>query len=771
MGNKQWKCRKQEDDAVIAGDENITQRENMATWHRTDIPLTDVYEIMETLGQGHMGEVYKVRRKVEKRGLHNADTRMKSDSIKVVAVPEGLLEMNDNSERSSGSLSFSSKSSNPFKNRRQKKNDKLKNEETLKKAKAAELEEKERQEESANGSLAESPKHLPKSILRNPLEADPEKVEHLAKLSEDKMNMEDDGDIAPLGLAKTDSFEDPAHSIQQKDGNNFHPHFASLIDCFTPSTNDLSHSEEIIIGGDGSGSGSEHDSDELDKDKDKKSRWVPRRKIRFQRLYACKTIGTDQIKEKELQELLNEIYMMRKMDHPYIIRLYEVYQVKRKIWLVMDLCTGGNLTTRKLKEPEVTVVMEQLLRGIAYLHRRGICHRDLKMENILYEDGSPNSPIRLIDFGLSQTFNKSDSKQKAAAYCLSPEIAGQTGQYTEKSDVWSIGVIAWILLAGDYPFLKTLEDMKDEKRMKALIDADFSFGITWRGRGITSDAKSFVSGCFKKDPKDRWSAIEALEFLQDQWIPKLEEKGALEVEMEEKRIAALPPKKDPKKRPNADIKIKDPSAILGNSLSSKIRKDHDIFDRDIMADIMRFAEYGSLKKTALIALANTMDRKDVGILSELFLMVDTEQTGTISPAELKDAFKKVDMPSLDEERMEKIFAGIDHDMSGQIHFVEFVAALAEGADLVTMDRISDAFDRMDSEGKGYISHDDIKNILGKNYSKEVAEKMIEEGDFKKNGRIDYDEFVTLMLKDNIPEFGTEEDSMLSLSERSIDDHS
>jgi|AntRauTorckE5430_2_1112549.scaffolds.fasta_scaffold05155_2 calcium-dependent protein kinase len=437
----------------------------------------------------------------------------------------------------------------------------------------------------------------------------------------------------------------------------------------------------------------------------------------------------------------------------------------------MDLCTGGNLTTRKLKEPEVTVVMEQLLRGIAYLHRRGICHRDLKMENILYEDGSPNSPIRLIDFGLSQTFNKSDSKQKAAAYCLSPEIAGQTGQYTEKSDVWSIGVIAWILLAGDYPFLKTLEDMKDEKRMKALIDADFSFGITWRGRGITSDAKSFVSGCFKKDPKDRWSAIEALEFLQDQWIPKLEEKGALEVEMEEKRIAALPPKKDPKKRPNADIKIKDPSAILGNSLSSKIRKDHDIFDRDIMADIMRFAEYGSLKKTALIALANTMDRKDVGILSELFLMVDTEQTGTISPAELKDAFKKVDMPSLDEERMEKIFAGIDHDMSGQIHFVEFVAALAEGADLVTMDRISDAFDRMDSEGKGYISHDDIKNILGKNYSKEVAEKMIEEGDFKKNGRIDYDEFVTLMLKDNIPEFGTEEDSMLSLSERSIDDHS
>lgn len=216
------------------------------------------------------------------------------------------------------------------------------------------------------------------------------------------------------------------------------------------------------------------------------------------------------------------------------------------------------------------------------------------------------------------------------------------------------------------------------------------------------------------------------------------------------------------------MKIVDPSAVLGNTLSAKIRKEHDIFDHDIMDDIMRFAEYGLLKKTALIALANTMDRKDVGSLSELFLMVDTEQTGTISPAELKDAFKKLNMPNLDEERMEKIFAGIDHDGSGQIHFAEFLAALAEGAGLVTMDRISDAFDRIDSEGKDYISHQDLKKILGENYSKEVAEDMIEEGDFKNNGRVDFDEFVTLMMKDNVPGFETPTDSMRSLSERGFD---
>ena len=435
----------------------------------------------------------------------------------------------------------------------------------------------------------------------------------------------------------------------------------------------------------------------------------------------------------------------------------------------MDLCTGGNLTTRKLKEPEVTVVMEQILRGIAYLHRRGICHRDLKLENILYEDGSANSTIRLIDFGLSQTYELSDNGQKGAAYCLSPEIAGRTGQYTEKSDVWSIGIIAWILLAGDYPFLRVFDDLKDEKAKKRLVDANFEFGITWRGRGITSEAKAFVSGCLAKDPTLRWSAIEALEYLQDQWIPKLEEKGALEVQMQEKRIAALPPqKKDAKKRKNPDIKIYDSSAVLENTLSSKTKKDNDIFDHDIMDDIMRFTESGLLKKTALIALANTMDRKDVGSLSELFLLLDTDQTGTISPDELKVALRKLNMPNMDEGRMDTIFAGIDHDRSGQIHFAEFLAALAEGAGLVTMERISDAFDRIDHEGKGYISHQDLKKILGDNYRKEVAEEMIEEGDFKKNGRIDYDEFIHLMT-DEGDAVGIEltTDSLRSLNEIGI----
>ncbi len=412
----------------------------------------------------------------------------------------------------------------------------------------------------------------------------------------------------------------------------------------------------------------------------------------------------------------------------------------------MDLCTGGNLTTRKLNEPGVTVVGEQILRGVSYLHRRGIKHRDIKLENILYEDSSAKSSIRLIDFGLSQTYDISaeNGGGRGAAYCMSPEVAGNIAPYTEKSDVWSIGVIVWILLAGDYPFLKNEDDLKDDKKKAKLVNATIEFGITWRGRGISDFAKTFVRGCLRKDPQDRWSAIEALEYLQDQWIPELEAKCAKETEMESKRLEAKPITPT---RKNAILKnkSKETTSVLENSHSSKIRKDHDIFDRDIMEDIIRFTKYGLLKKTALIALANTMDRKDVGRLSELFLMVDTDQTGTISPHELKRAIKELDIEDLNDELIENIFHGIDHDQSGQIHYAEFLAALAEGAGLVTEERINDAFDRIDSEGKGYISHRDLQHILGENYNAELANKMIEEGDFKKNGRVDYDEFLSLML--------------------------
>jgi hypothetical protein len=117
-------------------------------------------------------------------------------------------------------------------------------------------------------------------------------------------------------------------------------------------------------------------------------------------------------------------------------------------------------------------------------------------------------------------------------------------------------------------------------------------------------------------------------------------------------------------------------------------------DIDIMGEIERYTQFGFLKKKILITMANTMDRCEVSKLREWFLNADTLDTGTITLQELKVAFKKV-TPDADDAKIEVLFRGIDRDKSGHIHYDEFLAALSESHGLVTMDRLTEAFDRID----------------------------------------------------------------------------
>jgi len=391
----------------------------------------------------------------------------------------------------------------------------------------------------------------------------------------------------------------------------------------------------------------------------------------------------------------------------------------------MDLCTGGDLTTRKLNEQEVVIVAEQILRGVVYLHRNGVCHQDLKLENILYEHSGADASIRLIDFGISEKYDQNGKLRmtSGAVYTMSPEISSGTGPYTEKSDVWAVGVIVWVLLAGDYPFMRRDDDLKNKEKRDALNNADYDYGITWRGRDITSQAKRFVAGCLRKQPNKRWSAKAALAFVKETWVPGLEEK-----------------------------------AQRSSQVASKVRERNNALEVN-MDDIARFCECGLLKQTVLITMANTMDRAEVGDLEDLFLLLDSDNTGTICIKELRDAFIKLGLPSIKDEKLQQIFSVIDHDKSGKIHYAEFLAALAESHGLVTTDRLADAFDRIDTKVKGFITHEDLKAILGENYKEDVVENMIKEADFKKNGRVDYDELLQLM-------FGEEEKCELQIVESS-----
>jgi calcium-dependent protein kinase len=243
--------------------------------------------------------------------------------------------------------------------------------------------------------------------------------------------------------------------------------------------------------------------------------------------------------------------------------------------------------------------------------------------------------------------------------------------------------------------------------------------LRFEGRGISKYAKHFVDKCFKKDPNERWTAKEALDFLESSWIPAMHEA-------------------------HKDDSHNSAEEALNRTIVGQRQRDESI---DInMEDIQRFCTYGRLKKTILLTMAQTMDRNDIGQLKEIFLRADTEDTGTLNLAELRNAVVKLE-PDLSEKEIEDLFKGIDQDESGEIHYMEFLAALAESQGLVTLERLSEAFDRIDTEGKGYISHDDLKMVLGKDYDKGAVDRMIKEADFKNNGQVDYEELLKLMFED------------------------
>jgi calcium-dependent protein kinase len=182
-----------------------------------------------------------------------------------------------------------------------------------------------------------------------------------------------------------------------------------------------------------------------------------------------------------MEKFTSEINIMIKMDHPNIIKLYEVYEDKRYIHLIMELSTGGELFDRIMDrimskslytEKEAASLFKQLMSAICYCHSQGICHRDLKPENLLLGSPAEDAPLKVIDFGLSKIFTSHNHKMTTkvgTAYYVSPEVL--SGDYDEKCDIWSSGVILYILLTGEPPF----NGANDNEIYKKILAKKFSF--------------------------------------------------------------------------------------------------------------------------------------------------------------------------------------------------------------------------------------------------------------------------------------------------------
>lgn len=233
---------------------------------------------------------------------------------------------------------------------------------------------------------------------------------------------------------------------------------------------------------------------------------------------AIKCISKNRIEKEELALLKREINIMKKLDHPHIIKFYEVINSKNNLYLVLEYLGGGELFEAicqrgNYAENEAAEILKQILEAVDYCHKQNIAHRDLKPENLLLSTKEPPF-VKIADFGLSKEF----SNDKLATACgtpdyVAPEVVMGDSDYGIEVDIWSIGVIAYILLCGVPPFQEPNQPELFDKIMNA--EYDFPSPI-WDD--VSEEAKNFVRRILVVSAKERATATE---LLCDPWLLKM----------------------------------------------------------------------------------------------------------------------------------------------------------------------------------------------------------------------------------------------------------
>jgi len=430
--------------------------------------------------------------------------------------------------------------------------------------------------------------------------------------------------------------------------------------------------------------------------------------------YAVKCLDLGFVETEEgLQQLREEIYIMCQLDHPNIVRLEEVYESHSEIYLVQELCLGGELFDRLDEQPDYHYteqqcarLVKQMLSSVRYIHSKGIVHRDLKLENFLFSTTSPDSELKMIDFGLSKHFTRGETHHEAVGtpYTVAPEVI--RGGYDEKCDVWAIGVITFLLLSGDPPF-----------------------GGCGGPEPLTMVRANILKGSFNFEPEDIWYNVsqQARDFITSLLVIS------------------------PANRPNAEEAQKSLWLQEWANCERKLQKGAGQLNPNVVKALVSFKEYSDMRKLLCEVLSFTLLPDQIKDLRTEFEKMDTEGSGEISLNSLKKVLMENagagSLGALTEEEVEDIFNAMRVGKTETtIQWHEFIAA---GLSQCSVDdrNLRLAFDRLDSDHKGYISFDDVLDLMGSDATEETLRIMYQDSlktCRSQHARITYEDFLLLM---------------------------
>nr|CAA89202.1 calcium-stimulated protein kinase [Chlamydomonas moewusii] len=414
-----------------------------------------------------------------------------------------------------------------------------------------------------------------------------------------------------------------------------------------------------------------------------------------QEQYAVKVISKRKLTTmEEVEDIQREVRIMHHLaGHPNVVQLKNVYEDKSYVYLVMDACMGGELFDAIVErgtysEKDARALMRTIVSVVAHCHDMGVIHRDLKPENFLLLDKSANPVLKSIDFGLSSFYQEGQVFHDivGSPFYVAPEVVRRS--YGKEADIWSCGVILYILLCGYPPF----HGDNETKIFEAIMNKSLDFqSDPWPK--VSEPAKECIRRMLDRNPKTRASAQQTLEH---EWM---RENGVAT----EKRL-----------------------------------------EMEVLTSMKKFSAGNRLKKEAAKIIAANLPTDEICGLREMFIAIDVDHSGSITAEEFANALR-MKGNSLPEDEVQRLVSNADVDGDGTCDYEEFLAATINQSKLEREDRLKIAFEHFDLDHDGSITHDELMQSLANLGINDAGIKeIIADVDRDGNGQIDYNEFCLMM---------------------------
>ncbi|CAG9319489.1 unnamed protein product [Blepharisma stoltei] len=418
--------------------------------------------------------------------------------------------------------------------------------------------------------------------------------------------------------------------------------------------------------------------------------------VHSDKTYAIKSICKDKVK-MNLLTMKRELDILKLVDHPNIIKLYEIYEDARYIHLVMELCTGGDifdyiLNKQILTEDEVGRIMKCMLSAVNHLHSLKICHRDLKPENFLFVSNSQDAEIKLVDFGMSNRFgeNRVLHTMVGTPYYVAPEVL--KGNYGKECDVWSLGVIMYFMLSGAHPFRSN--DVK--ALFQKIVKCEYNFDDD-RWKLVSKQAKNLIQKMLVLNPQHRISVKNA---INHHWF-----------------------------------------IYLGQHNQSQHIK------LEIFNSIKRFKAPSKLWQESMKVLVRDLSEEQIADLQAAFQDIDRSKTGFITADDIADAMRRNGYFFASEE-IASLIEQIDYIGNGKLNYTQFLIAAMDRKRLLDEESMWNTFKYFDVNSNGYIQVEELKFALEKAgcfISDLDMVDILNEFQLKAGNGMDFGEFKEIMM--------------------------